>query len=63
MLVLSRECDEQIVMRCPDGTEIRVEVCDIRSNSKVRLGIHAPDGVEIHRKEIWDRIRQADGAK
>jgi carbon storage regulator len=38
------------------GDMIKVMVVDIRSD-KVRLGIDAPKGVPVHRKEIWDALQ------
>jgi carbon storage regulator len=46
MLVLSRHRDETIML----GVDIR--------GDKVRLGIRAPEAVTVHRKEIWEAIRQ-----
>ena len=53
MLVLSRHRDETIML----GDDIEVTVVDIRGD-KVRLGIRAPEAVTVHRKEIWEAIRQ-----
>ena len=53
MLVLSRKCGEQIVL--PEQN-IVVTVLEVRGG-KARLGISAPDGVAIHREEIWRRIQ------
>ena len=39
------------------GDDIEVTVVDIRGD-KVRLGIRAPEAVTVHRKEIWEAIRQ-----
>jgi carbon storage regulator len=47
MLVLSRKLNESIVI---DG-DIRITVVDIRGNH-VRIGIEAPDAVEILREEL-----------
>ena len=47
MLVLSRCPDEEIVI----GTDIVIRVLSIRGG-KVRIGIDAPKGVPIFRKEI-----------
>jgi carbon storage regulator len=52
MLVLSRHQDEVIVI----GEDITVTVVEIRGN-KVKLGIVAPRGVQVHRKEIHDKIK------
>jgi carbon storage regulator len=53
MLVLARQRDESIVI----DDEIIVTVVDIRGD-KVRLGINAPRSVTVHRKEIWEQIKQ-----
>ncbi|MEQ9410102.1 MAG: carbon storage regulator [Fuerstiella sp.] len=47
MLVLTRKCDEEIII---DG-RISVRVVDCRGG-RVRLGITAPDDVHIVRSEI-----------
>lgn len=52
MLVLRRRRDESIMI----GDMIKVMVVDVRSD-KVRLGIDAPKGVPVHRKEIWDALQ------
>ncbi len=51
MLVLIRRRDEAIVIRNRFGTEIRLVVVDVKGN-KVRLGIEAPQDVEIARQEV-----------
>ncbi|GIK15153.1 MAG: hypothetical protein BroJett003_01170 [Planctomycetota bacterium] len=53
MLVLSRTCDEAIMI----GDEIRVTVVDIRGD-KVRLGVTAPRHVKVHRQEVFDAIQR-----
>lgn len=53
MLVLSRQRDETIMI----GDDIEVTVVDIRGD-KVRLGINAPKEVAVHRKEVYDAIRE-----
>ena len=52
MLVLRRRRDESIMI----GDMIKVMVVDVRRD-KVRLGIDAPKGVQVHRKEIWDALQ------
>lgn len=52
MLVIRRRRDESIMI----GDMIKVMVVDVRSD-KVRLGIDAPKGVPVHRKEIWDALQ------
>jgi carbon storage regulator len=53
MLVLSRQRDETIMI----GDEIEITVVDIRGD-KVRLGITAPTRIAVHRKEVYEAIRQ-----
>ncbi len=52
MLVLSRQRDETIMI----GDEITLTIVDIRGD-KVRVGIEAPANVAVHRKEVYDAIR------
>ena len=53
MLVLTRHRDESIMI----GDDIEVMVVEIRGD-KVRLGITAPQQVSVHRKEIYERVKQ-----
>ena len=53
MLVLSRQRDETIMI-CD---EIEISVVDIRGD-KVRLGITAPTKIAVHRKEVYEAIKQ-----
>jgi len=57
MLVLSRKRGEKIII----GDQIVVTVLEIQGN-KVRLGIEAPDEVEIHRYEVWVEIQEENTA-
>jgi len=52
MLVLSRQLDETIMI----GNQIEITVVDVRGD-KVRLGINAPKDVPVHRKEVFEAIR------
>jgi carbon storage regulator len=51
MLVLSRRENEEIVIREPFGSEIRLVVLEVKGN-KVRLGFEAAPHVRILRKEV-----------
>jgi carbon storage regulator len=52
MLVLSRKVGERIVIpRC----EVAITVVSVKGNH-VRLGITAPDDVEVFREELWRQI-------
>ncbi|MBL7220628.1 MAG: carbon storage regulator CsrA [Phycisphaerae bacterium] len=55
MLVLSRQRDQTIII----GDNIEITVVDIRGE-KVRLGISAPAHIPVHRKEVYDSIKQSD---
>jgi carbon storage regulator len=70
MLVLSRKCQEVVVVGGPVGFEplLRVTVVEVNGGT-VRLGFEAQMNVPIHRLEVWERIRAsarpnspADGA-
>lgn len=53
MLVLSRQRDETIMI----GDDIELTIVDIRGD-KVRIGITAPLRIAVHRKEVYEAIRQ-----
>lgn len=52
MLVLSRQRDQTIMI----GDDIEITIVDIRGD-KVRVGINAPTNIPVHRKEVYDAIR------
>ena len=53
MLVLTRKTNESIKI----GEEIEVKVLHIEGD-QVKLGIHAPKHIDIHRKEIYLGIQK-----
>ncbi len=53
MLVLSRKKNEQIVI----NDDIVITLVEIRGD-KVRLGIDAPKDIPVHRKEVYDAIKE-----
>jgi carbon storage regulator len=55
MLVLTRKINESIVI----NDDVSVLVVEVRGD-RVRLGIEAPKNVTVHRKEIYDAIREGD---
>ncbi len=57
MLVLTRKCQEAVVVGGTDSfqTLIKVIVLGIQIG-KVRLGFEAGSDVPVHRLEVWERI-------
>ena len=55
MLVLSRRSHESIRI----GDTIVITVLEVRGDH-VRLGIDAPQDVEVHRQEVYDAIQSAN---
>lgn len=53
MLVLARKINESIMI----GDEIEIVIIDIKGD-QVKIGVKAPKKVTVHRKEIYDEIRQ-----
>ncbi len=53
MLVLARKLNESIMI----GDNIEIVVIDIKGD-QVKLGIKAPKKVTVHRKEIYEEIKQ-----
>ena len=53
MLILTRKLGEKINI----GDDITVTLIEIKG-AQVKLGIEAPKNVEIHRQEIYERIRE-----
>ena len=58
MLVLSRKKGESVIIR----ENIVVTVVEIRGD-KVRLGIEAPEDVPVHRREVYEAIKRAEGSQ
>src|SRR5271170_3190881 len=52
MLVLSRRRNQAIMI----GNDVEITVVDFRGD-KVRIGIRAPDSISVHRREVWEAIR------
>lgn len=53
MLVLTRKIGEGITI----GDDIKVVVMQVKGK-QVRLGIKAPDGLAVHREEVFERIKE-----
>ena len=61
MLILTRRIGEKLMI----GDDISVTILGVKGN-QVRIGVHAPEDVAIHREEIYDRVRdeaEAEGAR
>jgi len=58
MLVLTRRINESIVI----NDDVSVLVVEVRGD-RVRLGIEAPKDVTVHRKEVYDIIRESSVQK
>lgn len=52
MLILSRRINESIIV----GDNIEIKIVDA-SSRVVKLGIEAPKEVAVHRKEVFEAIR------
>ena len=52
MLILTRRVGERLMI----GDDISVTVLGVKGN-QVRLGVHAPAEVSVHREEIYERIK------
>ena len=61
MLVLSRKCQEAVVVGGSGGIEhlLTVTVLEI-SGGRVRLGFEAQKNVPVNRREVWERIQSGD---
>lgn len=55
MLVLTRKQGEALVI----GDDVRIRVVSV-SGGQVRIAIEAPDGVAVHREEVYERIVRAN---
>jgi len=55
MLVLSRKCDQSVVL----GDDIVVTVLGV-DGDRVKLGIQAPRGINILRHEIFEQLQAAN---
>ena len=53
MLILSRRVGESLMI----GDDVTVTVLGVKGN-QVRIGVNAPRDVEVHREEIYSRIKE-----
>jgi carbon storage regulator CsrA len=61
MLVLSRKCQQSVVVGNPNGSEclLKVTVIEIRG-TRIKLVFEAADHVPIQRSELWGKTPVAD---
>jgi len=50
MLILTRRISEVITI----GDDVKIKILSVKG-CQVRIGIDAPKGVEVHRKEVYNR--------
>jgi len=57
MLVLTRKCQETVVVGASSGIEslLKVTVLEIR-RGRVKLGFEVDSSIPVHRLEVWKRI-------
>lgn len=53
MLILTRRVGETLMI----GDEVTVTVLGVKGN-QVRIGVNAPRDVQVHREEIYERIKR-----
>lgn len=57
MLVLTRRKGEALVL----GDDVEITVLEV-SRHQVKLGVQAPRSVSVYRKEIYEKVREANRA-
>lgn len=55
MLILTRRVQEALMI----GDDVTITVLSMKGN-QVRLGIDAPREVDVHREEIYHRVKNAE---
>ena len=59
MLVLGRKVNEEIVL---PNQGVVFSILEVRGD-RVKVGISAPDNVQVYRREVWNRIELELGIK
>ncbi|SFO10110.1 carbon storage regulator CsrA [Xenorhabdus japonica] len=52
MLILTRRRQEKIII----GDDIEIVILGINGN-QIKIGVKAPEGISVHREEIYQRIQ------
>jgi len=55
MLVLSRKLNEEIIIRTPQGQEIRLQVTETKSD-RTKIGLQADQSIQIMRRELLEAV-------
>lgn len=58
MLVLSRQPNESIII----GDNIQIKIIGVRGG-QVRIGIEAPKDIQVHREEIYQKVKAATASE
>ena len=62
MLVLTRKNRESVVIGRPEDMSVALQITVLEiEGGRVRLGFEADTRMPIHRREVWDRICNANG--
>jgi carbon storage regulator len=57
MLILGRKIGEKVKI----GDDITITICGL-NGTNIRVGIDAPQNIEVHREEIYHKIKKEIGS-